>query len=182
MSLSSYHFDSIRVGLNSGNLDYILVKKNSPKLKERKKSRRESYLTAPSPAAPLPARSSAGGRTQRRTGWQPAARSGTSPRAGRGRWAAAGSLVAGRAAGVAWPTPSLPWSALPSRSNGGSGSRGSRRCWSKPPPRWCSAGSTVPSERESLWWSAFPASFRFSVGYVFKNKTNKTKQTKTTYC
>lgn len=35
MSLFSYHFDSIRVGLNSGNLDYILVKKQ-PKTKRKK--------------------------------------------------------------------------------------------------------------------------------------------------
>jgi len=110
-----------------------------------------THRRAPSPAPPRQVTGSAGARTRRRRGWRPAAPCGTSPTAGRGRWAAAGSWAAGPAAGGAWPAPSPPWSAPPSRSSDGSGWRGSRRCWCMPPPIWCSAGWTAPSGRGS-WY------------------------------
>lgn len=110
-----------------------------------------THLTAASPAPPRLAQGSAGGRTRRRMGLRPAVRCDTSPRAGRGRWAAAGSWAAGPAAGGASPAPSPPWSVPLSRSNDGSGWRGSRRCWCRPPPRWCPAGWTAPSGPAS--WS-----------------------------
>lgn len=115
-----------------------------------------SYRTGLSPAPPRKVLGSAGARTRRRTGSRPAARFGTSPRAGRERWAAAGSWAAGPAAVAAWPEPNPPWSGPPSQSNDGSAWRGSRRCCCRPHPRWCSAGWTVPSGPES----SFPATVR----------------------